>query len=221
MALNAKADPNAVERVRYIPQTYLEKVCTETEPGQQSEFQAELRKVILSHISEADRLGKATLDELIEYKTEELKGQIDNARREISRVNADLVRLEEKAEPAYTARLEARLREKQQELKAHREIEPEKVEQPSEVSPEQKAAFGTITASLEGERATLNRLDADIAARQQRTLTEKIALARKVEGKIDNSESEFARLDPRWPPTSESWAWRFRAWSRSRSIIPA
>ena len=101
LPLNAKPDINAVERVRYIPQTYLEKVCGETEPGQQSEFQAELRKVIFSHISEADRLGKQTLDELIEYKTEELKGQIDNARREISRINGELVRLEEKAVPTY------------------------------------------------------------------------------------------------------------------------
>jgi len=205
LLLNAKPDPDAVERVRYIPQTYLEKVCTETEPGQQSEFQVELRKVIFSHISEADQLGKATLDELIEYKTEELRGQIDSARREISRVNADLVRLEEKAEPAYAARLEARLREKQQELKAHREIEPEKVDQPSEVSPEQKAAFEAITADLEHERTTLNRLEADITSRrqQQRILTEKVALARKVEGKIDNFESEFQRLERETGPDLE------------------
>ena len=205
LLLSAKPDPDAVERVRYIPQTYLEKVCTETEPGQQSEFQVELRKVIFSHISEADRLGKATLDELIEYKTEELRGQIDNARREISRINADLLRLEERAEPAYAARLEARLREKQQELKAHREIEPEKVEQPSEVSPEQKAAFEAITASLERERAALNCLDAEIAAQQQhqRVLTEKVALARKVEGKIDNFESEFGRLERETAPDLE------------------
>jgi hypothetical protein len=67
--LNAKPDLNGVEQVRYIPQTYLEKVCTETEPGQQSEFQLELRKVIFSHISDAERLDKETLDELIEYKT--------------------------------------------------------------------------------------------------------------------------------------------------------
>lgn len=138
LPLNAKPDANGVERVRYIPQTYLEKVCTETEPGQQSEFQSELRKVIFSHISEADRLGHQTLDELIEYKTEELKGQIGNARREIERVNGELVRLENKAAPAYAARIESLLRQKQQELKAHREIEPAKVEQPGNVSPEQK-----------------------------------------------------------------------------------
>ena len=205
LLLNARPDLNAVERVRYIPQTYLEKVCTETEPGQQSEFQVELRKVIFSHISEADQLGKATLDELIEYMTEELKGQIDNARREIARVNAELVRLEEKAEPAYALRLEALLREKQQELKAHQEIEPAKVEQPGEVSAEQKAAFDAITAKLEVERTTLNRLDADIATQQQqqRLLTERIALARKVEGKIDNFESEYGRLDRETSPDLE------------------
>jgi energy-coupling factor transporter ATP-binding protein EcfA2 len=118
VSLNAKPNPNSVEQVRYIPQTYLEKVCTETEPGQQSEFQSELRKVIFSHISEADRLGKETLDELIEFKTEELKGQIDNARREIARVNSEIVRLEERASADYVARLESLLKAKRQELKS-------------------------------------------------------------------------------------------------------
>lgn len=200
--LHAKPDPNGVERVRYIPQTYLEKVCTETEPGQQSEFQAELRKVIFSHISDADRLGKSTLDELIEYKTEELKGQITNARREIERVNADLVRLEEKAAPAYAERIEGLLRQKQQELKAHKDIEPAKVEQPSEVSAEQQAAINSIADKLAAERAILKQIDDDIAEKKQLqiTLTEKIALARKVEGKINNFESEYARLERETAP---------------------
>jgi ABC-type lipoprotein export system ATPase subunit len=196
LLLNAKPDTNGVERVRYIPQAYLEKVCAENEPGQQSEFQAELRKVIFSHISEADRLQKHTLDELIEYKTEELKGQIANARREISRVNSELVRLEEKATTAYAARIEGLLNEKQQELKAHKEIEPATVEQPGEVGAEQKAVFEAITEKLTTERATLNRIDAESAENQQlqKALAEKIALAGKIEGKIDNFLSEYARL---------------------------
>jgi ABC-type lipoprotein export system ATPase subunit len=197
LSLHAKPDTTEVERVRYIPQTYLEKVCTETEPGQQSEFQAELRKVIFSHISGADRLGRQTLDELIEYKTEELKGQISNARREIERINGELVRLEERAGPTYAARIEALLRQKQQELKAHKEIEPTKVEQPGQVSTEQKAANDAIAEKLATERATLNRIDteAEQKSQRQKTLTEHIALARKIEGKIDNFENEFGRLD--------------------------
>jgi ABC-type lipoprotein export system ATPase subunit len=203
--LNARPDINGVERVRYIPQTYLEKVCTETEPGQQSEFQAELRKVIFSHISDADKLGKETLDELIQYKTEELKGQIENARREISCINIDLVRLEEKAGADYVTRLAALLRQKQQELKAHVENEPSEVEQPGEVSPEQKAAYDAIAADLAKERETLNGIEANTEKRQQqqKTLTEKIALARKVEGRIDNFESDFSRLKRETAPDLE------------------
>jgi predicted ATPase len=196
LSLNAKPDPNGVERVRYIPQTYLEKVCTETEPGQQSEFQAELRKVIFSHIKDADRLGKQTLDELIEYKTEELKSQIANARREISRVNTELVRLEDKSTPDYRSRIEALLAEKQQELTAHKEIEPAKVEQPGEVGADQKAAFDAIELKLDEERSTLNRIDSETTEKRelQKTLAEKIARAGKIEGKIDNFGSEYARL---------------------------
>ena len=79
-----------------------------------------------------DAYGLAIIDEL-EKKT--------GRNIMISSVHKTLVRLEEKAAPAYAAKIEALLQEKQQELKAHREIEPEKVEQPGEVSDDQKAAF--------------------------------------------------------------------------------
>ena len=148
ISLNAKTDINGVELVRYIPQTYLEKVCTEMEPGQESEFQMELRKVIFSHISTADRLDKETLDELIRYKTEELNAQIDNARREITRVNSEMIRLEEKGSGAHRAQIEAALAVKRQELKAHVENKPPPVEQPENVTEERKSAIETITTSL-------------------------------------------------------------------------
>jgi hypothetical protein len=119
------------------------------------------------------------------------------------------VRLEEKAAAAYATRIEALLREKQQELKAHSEIEPAKVEQPGEVSAEQKAAFDAVAASLENERAVLNAVDAEMTKQQQQqqqqqmSLAEKVALAREVEGKIDNFESEYARLDRETAPDLE------------------
>jgi ABC-type lipoprotein export system ATPase subunit len=212
ISLNAKPDLNGVELVRYIPQTYLEKVCTETEPGQHSEFQAELRKVIFSHISDADRLGKETLDELIEYKTEELEGQIDSARHEVSRVNAELVRLEEKGTEASISRLEAQLKLKQQELKAHNETEPPKVEQPSEISPDQKAAYEAIASKLTEERSGLSDIETKINSQYARqiTLAEEIALGRKVDGKIDNFASEYARLERETTPDLERLGLDFR-----------
>lgn len=195
-SLNAKPNPNSVELVKYIPQTYLEKVCTETEPGQQSEFQRELRKVIFSHMSEADRLGKESLDELIEYKTEELTAQLNARRQEVSRLNGELVRLEAKGTADNLAQLDANLKLKQKELEAHAAIKPAPVEKPNNLTPEQQEAYAQIAGELEKERGGLSAVEAKITEYQtrQRTLTEHIAVARKLEGKLDNFDAEFLRL---------------------------
>jgi predicted ATPase len=195
-SLNAKPDLNDVELVKYIPQTYLEKVCTETEPGQKSEFQQELRKVIFSHIGDAERLDKESLDALIEYKTEELTQQLVSNRQEISRLNADLVRLEAKSTTDYAAQLDAKLKLKQKELEAHTANKPVVVEQPNNLTAEQKAVYAVIAAELEKERATLSSVEKKITEHQaaQKTLTEHIALAKKLESRLDNFEAEFIRL---------------------------
>lgn len=195
-SLNAKPDLNSVELVKYIPQTYLEKVCTETEPGQQSEFQRELRKVIFSHIDDAERLGKESLDELIEYKTEELNAQLAAQRQEISGLNSELVKLEAKDTADYAAQLDAKLKLKQKELEAHEANKPAVVDQPTNLTPEQQAANAKIAGELDKERAALSAIETRIAEKraQQKTLTEHIALAKKLEGRLDNFAAEFARL---------------------------
>lgn len=195
-SLNDKPDPNAVELVKYIPQTYLEKVCTETDPGQKSEFQRELRKVIFSHITEANRLGKSTLDELIEYKTEELVENLAAHRHEMSRINDELVRLETKGTAQSTSMLESQLGLKQKELTAHAANKPALVEMPNNQTPEQKAAAEAIAAGLLTERTALAGIEAQIQSQhaRQKVLTEHLATAKKLEGKLANFQAEHDRL---------------------------
>jgi ABC-type lipoprotein export system ATPase subunit len=185
-----------VERVKYIPQTYLEKICTETAPGEESEFQSELRKVIFSHISEADRLHKETLDELIEYKTEELREQLATHRTEISALNNDIVRLEIKGSDESLTQLSAQRKLKAKELEVHMAAAPAIVEQPTNLPAEQQEAAQQIASQLEAERIALTAVEADINTRRerQRILTEHIAIARKIDGKLTNFESEYQKL---------------------------
>ena len=194
--LDGKPDLNDVERVKYIPQTYLEKVCTETAPGQESEFQTELRKVIFSHISEADRLGKDTLDDLIAYKTEELREQLANHRQEIARLNTEIVRLEGRATPEYTAQTEAQRGLKAMELEAHIATKPAPIQQPTSLPADQQQAVQGIADELLKERATLAELEAQVVSQKarQKTLVEHIALAKKLDGKLANFEAEYERL---------------------------
>ena len=88
-----------------------------------------------------NRLGKESLDELIEYKTEELAEQRSAQRQEISRVNARAGPAGGKGTPDYAAQLEAKLKLKRQELEAHGANKPAAVEQPTNLSPEQQAVY--------------------------------------------------------------------------------
>ncbi len=195
-SLNSKPDPNSVELVKYIPQSYLEKVCTESVPGEGSEFQSELRKVIFSHIPDADKLGKETLDDLIEYKTEELRAQVTQFRQEIERVNIDICKFEVKTTPEHLAQLQSSLNLKQKELEAHIANKPQVVEQPSNVTEEQKSANQAIQTQLEEERNILAAIEAQIAEQQtrQKNLADQIATAQKLQGKVDNFKSDYDRL---------------------------
>jgi len=87
------------------------------------------------------------------------------------------------------------------------------VEQPGNVSAEQKVAFDAIAAKLTAERGALNDLDAKIAQQQvlQKTLAEKIAIARKVEGRIDNFEAEYGRLERENGPDLQKLGLDFKA----------
>src|SRR5690606_2584701 len=55
--LDAGCVPSDVESVRYIPQSYLEKVCNEGDVLGTNVFESELEQVIFSHISSEERLG--------------------------------------------------------------------------------------------------------------------------------------------------------------------
>ena len=78
------------------------------------------------------RLG--SLDELIDYKTEELVEKRGAYRQEVSRLNTDLVRLETKGSANNVARLEAQLDIKKKELVAHAANKPPAMEKPNDLS---------------------------------------------------------------------------------------
>jgi hypothetical protein len=69
------------ELVKYIPQNFLERICNEISSTTETDFDRELRKVIFSHVAEADRLTKPSLEELISYRTQEANARIAILRR--------------------------------------------------------------------------------------------------------------------------------------------
>jgi len=95
--LDYTVDTSDVERIKYIPQNYFEDICNQLGSIEETAFDKELKKVIFSHVSEPDKLAKSNLDELISYKTGELKDAINVAKRNLEKINQQIVDLEKQA----------------------------------------------------------------------------------------------------------------------------
>jgi AAA domain, putative AbiEii toxin, Type IV TA system len=145
-------DPSetSVERVKYLPQSYLETLCNELGDGGSETFDTELRKIIYTHVPEEDRLGYTSMDELLDFKVAE----IDSARRqlitEISKANSDILQTERRLTPEFKQSLQEQLDAKLAELKSHEESKPTPVEDPTaseEAMEESKATTEKLQAS--------------------------------------------------------------------------
>lgn len=143
----------SVERVKYLPQSYLETLCNELGEGGSSTFDTELRKIIYTHVPEEDRLGYNSMDELLNFKVAEIESAREQILKEISKVNADILLTEKLLTPEYKQSLQEQLDGKVAEQSALEGAKPAQVEDPTEsdaAKVESKAATEKIEA-LESE----------------------------------------------------------------------
>lgn len=188
-------DPAEVERVRYIPQNYLEVVCNEIKVKSGEGFDSELKSVIFSHVPLAERLGKPTLDELLAQKTRQTNQTIDILKTELHALNERIVDAETRLTPEHRHALQNRLDLKQQELTAHDATRPPETLPPSD-DPEKQAAVARATADIDQARADLGGVEAELqkAQAEQRALAKATAALTDAEGQLANFERLHATL---------------------------
>jgi hypothetical protein len=109
ISLEKNPNPQSVEKIKYIPQNYLEEICNEITLGKGSRFYSELQQVIFSHVPEGERQGFSSLDELLEYRSEETQRAIDLLVIELSNVNKEIVAVEEQLAPQFQQTLDSQL----------------------------------------------------------------------------------------------------------------
>lgn len=189
--LSDGVDETSPELVKYIPQNYLESICSELKEPRESRFDRELTEVIFSHVKDADRLGKETLSELIAYITDEKEECVSQLTTELAKVNAEIVALEGQLTDEHRKSLESQLEQRRAELKAHEEAKPVEVNEPTQDREQQLAIEGVKQklAMLVEQTQTLDKRVADEqAALQQATL--QIAAADKLLARIANLQKQ-------------------------------
>lgn len=157
--LNDTTDFSDIERIKYIPQAYLEKLCNDEE----TKFKDEINKVVFSRLDDTDKLGRKSFDDLEKYSSELINQQIESEIGKLNLINKNILILEDKKKPEYKTGLENNRKSRQLDLdnlrKEKGKLPPvSNPEKDPNLTTEQKEKLEQI-ARIEGE---ISRLESDI-----------------------------------------------------------
>lgn len=188
-SLDVNPSPDSVEKVKYIPQSYLEDICNEIGAGKGGRFYNELQQVIFSHVPEVDRLGFGTLDDLLNHRSEETNQAIAQFVSKLQECNSLIVTTEERLLPQHRKTIESQLAEKNRELDAHIATRPPEVQKP-DADPTAQQQSKVATEELEKKQTELKALEVELAALRasDAAAAKKHSIAEKLIGKLTNLE---------------------------------
>ena len=190
--LDAKIARNLPEKVEYLPQKYLEKICANIADN---EFRATLNKVVFHYIRPQQRYNQKSLDDLIDYVSQQADRDIQNEKHELHLANKTVVSIEKKLVADYKRKVEEEIRLKREELSAHVSTRPAEKSKPTDVD------------SAKAETAEIRRLTQEIAEcsenidrlKTEQTVVSQVAEElRQVRHAIDNEAASLKRLKSRY-----------------------
>ncbi len=168
--LDAQVATHLPEKVEYLPQKYLERICSNIADD---EFRATLNEVIFRYVKLQDRHGKTNLDDLIHYRTQQALEDITRKKQELHQANAAVVSIEKRLTEDYRKELEEKIKLKKQELEAHAKAKPEEKQNP---------AVGSGASSAESAQVEqLTRSIVTLAEQISQLETEQVSVSASVE----------------------------------------
>lgn len=148
--LDMDSDETQPKRVKYIPQNFLETICTTEEDER---FEAELKDIIFQYLKPEDRYGQESLDDIIEYLTNENNKSCELIKDTIQHQNETIIGLELMLDPNYKLTLQNQLKYKQDQLSNAQSAKPKEVAKPdlsgNEEAQKTKAVIEALTTEIE------------------------------------------------------------------------
>ena len=190
--LDEAVDEQQPELVKYIPQNFLEKICTQLGRIEESDFDRELKKVIFSHVGIAERLGEVSLDALITHKTSEATAKIRILKQELHAINEAVVALEDRSTAEYRQKIDNLLKVKQEELAVHERSKPIEVAKP-ENDPVKQKEIAEVAAAVDAAKKELAECEKRIqeSTQEQGKLLQLISIADRLLGRLENLQRQL------------------------------
>lgn len=193
--LSEPTDADMPRDVSYIPQSYLEEICNEVNNLPGSQFDAELKSVIFSHVAEHNKLDAESLDDLIRFRTEPIEDRITTLRTELHEINAQILELEGRSSAANRQLLLNLKASKERELEAHDKLKPVEVLKP-EADPAQQAAMEAIGQQIAEANKKRDALQEAVRTSDgvKKTASAQVASAARIAQLLQNFRSTHQTL---------------------------
>lgn len=124
-----QVDDTQERLVRYLPQSYFEKVCNEI--GKVESFRKEIEKVVFQYIPIHSKLNKENFEDLIEFKKDIVSHDINRLRNKIEEKNSEIISLENILDPTNIKNLASKEKIKRDEIASHNTLKPSDVPNPA------------------------------------------------------------------------------------------
>ena len=206
--LNELSPEEKTERVRYIPQGYFEELCNEHTSGKSNAFERELRSVIFSHTSEDMRLDALDFEQLIEKQEQSLRNRLSEYRKDLAKINEEIVGIEEQLQPIELKKLTEALQLKNTQIEEHKKLKPVEVNKPeTTLNQEQQLIANNLTQVNKSINTLQTRLQEIVSentslAKQQQALSdiqERLRLLQRSFEQIrQESNEDLALLELSW-----------------------
>lgn len=118
----------AVELVQFLPQRYIENICS----GIGQEFNDEIEKTIFSYMDLAEKEGCTNLSQLITNKTTANYSLYQVHKNDLGKTNISIINLESKKTKLHKKTIEEKIRNLNLILERHNQSKPEVVEKPND-----------------------------------------------------------------------------------------
>jgi ABC-type lipoprotein export system ATPase subunit len=162
--LDAQVATHLPEKIEYLPQKYLERICANIADD---EFRATLNEVIFRYVKPQDQHGKTNLDDLIKYRTQQAEEDIAKKKQELHQANAAVGSVEKKLTEDYRKEVEEKIRLKSEDLEAHAKGRPPERENPDAstgTAAAETAQIEQLTQSITGLAEQVARLELEQVA---------------------------------------------------------
>ena len=135
---------NFIEKVKYLPQQYMESVCNDLENG----FGNELERIIFDYLPTEECLGTNSLQELLGLLTKGLNEEKYEYYSKLEILNNKICSLQKSVEPVNLMRIESNIEQKAKELNLHIEKKPKILIKP-EKNEEQQNEINKININID------------------------------------------------------------------------